>query len=109
MFWHELVSCGIGGRTVAEAKCRMSYAEFLNWCEYRNRQGSLHLGMRIDRAVSRAMAMYYNSHSRDKKVKSGDFSPYDAQKNTVDINNPEAVFGVLKGLANGTKSRNADG
>jgi hypothetical protein len=101
-FWHELVACGIGGRTVAEAKLRMTYDEFLRWCEFRNTQGSLHVGMRIDRAVSRALANYFSAMTRGKRFKPTDFSPYDQQSSKVDIDDPDAVFNVLKGVTNGT-------
>lgn len=101
------MACGIGGRTVEEAKRSMSYAEFLAWCEYRNRQGCLHQGMRIDRAVSRLMAAYFNAHSKGKSFKPMEFSPYDASSSRVDVEDPEAMFTVLKGLARG-KSRNTD-
>ncbi|MCG7754907.1 phage tail assembly protein T, partial [Flavihumibacter cheonanensis] len=47
-FWHDLVLNGIGGRTVEEAKERMSYAEAQQWSAYMQRRGSLHVGMRLE-------------------------------------------------------------
>lgn len=35
---------GIGGRTIKEAKQRLSYQEFLAWAEYRRRYGCLNTG-----------------------------------------------------------------
>lgn len=32
--------CGIGGRTIAEAKSRLSYREFLSWCKFRDKRGA---------------------------------------------------------------------
>jgi hypothetical protein len=39
---------GVGGRTVEEAKERMSYAEALQWRQYLERRGTTHLGMRLE-------------------------------------------------------------
>lgn len=39
---------GIGGRTIAEAKQRMSWAEFQAWCAYRNKHGPLSAQQRIE-------------------------------------------------------------
>jgi hypothetical protein len=39
---------GIGGRTVEEAKERISYAEYLDWCEYLGTRGTIHVGMRLE-------------------------------------------------------------
>lgn len=43
---------GIGGRTIAEAKARLSYPEYLAWCKYRELHGALHLAPRLDRAAA---------------------------------------------------------
>lgn len=50
--WHELVLAGIGGRTVAEAKERMQYAEFTDWLTYHRMRGSFHLGTRLESGVA---------------------------------------------------------
>ncbi|EWS53024.1 hypothetical protein [Methylibium sp. T29] len=39
---------GVGGRTVEEAKDRMSYQEAMAWAEYIRRRGSLNWGMRLE-------------------------------------------------------------
>lgn len=70
---------GIGGRTVAEAKTRVSFHEFRSWVAYQNSRGSLNQGMRIDRAVGRAAAFFGNSMSKGKRLTAVDFSPYDAE------------------------------
>lgn len=46
--WHELVLAGIGGRTVAEAKERLTYAEFTDWLTYMRMRGSLSIGNRLE-------------------------------------------------------------
>ena len=55
--WHELVLCGIGGRTIAEAQTRLSYEEFCRWASYRALRGLLNPGLRIeDPCVQRLVA-----------------------------------------------------
>jgi len=39
---------GVGGRTIAEAKERMTYQEALAWGLYIDRYGSLHAGRRLE-------------------------------------------------------------
>ena len=39
---------GVGGRTIEEAKERMSFAEAQQWSAYMQRRGSLHVGMRLE-------------------------------------------------------------
>jgi len=58
------------------------------------------MGMRIDRAVSRALATHFNSISKVTKFKPTDFSPYD-EAQAVNVNDPQQMFTVLKGLSNG--------
>jgi len=71
------VLCGIGGRTIAEAKQNISYPEFLDWCSYRNKRGSLNIGMRVDQSVAIIASMYANSHSKKGVTfKPIDFMPY---------------------------------
>lgn len=80
--WHELVLCGIGGCTIAEAKNRISYTEFLQWLAYRNLRGSLNLGMRIERGSALLATIYANAH-RKKDVDPfalDDFMPHADQK-----------------------------
>lgn len=50
----------------------MSYAEFLRWCQYRAKRGSLNVGRRVEQALAMLMAIYANSHS-----KNGGFTLYD--------------------------------
>lgn len=46
--WHELVLNGVGGRTIAEAKERISLAEFNRWVEYFQRRGSMSTPNRLE-------------------------------------------------------------
>lgn len=62
---------GIGGRTVAEAQQRMSYPEFISWQKYRQRRGSLNLGMRVERGAALLATLYANRHLEQGKPKLG--------------------------------------
>lgn len=64
--WHELVLHGIGGRTIAEAVHRISYPEFLRWCAFRRKRGSLNLGMRLEEGFAMLASVYVNMKSRVK-------------------------------------------
>lgn len=94
--------CGIGGRTIEEAKSNISYSEFLAWCGYRNKYGSLHLGMRLDRSVARSTAFFGNMMSGKKSLKMQDFSPNDQEQET--LGSIEDVFGLLSGKHGVTKN-----
>lgn len=43
---------GIGGRTVAEAKARVSCVEFQAWLDYREKHGPLDCARRIEHAAA---------------------------------------------------------
>lgn len=96
--------CGVGGRTIEEAQHNMTYAEFLSWCHYRARYGSLNVGMKVDRAVARAMALAVRMVSKNSKLVEVDFSPFDlAAKKEQEANKEPAriedAFNLLSGLA----------
>lgn len=55
---------GIGGRTIEEAKRRLSYAEFCQWVAYRQKRGSLNLGLRTERATGLLATLYANTHRK---------------------------------------------
>lgn len=56
--------------------------------------------MRVDRAIARNITAYLNSIS-SKKFKPDEFSPYDQHNSATNVDDPNAVFEVLKGLSNG--------
>lgn len=91
-----MVLAGVGGRTVEEAQNRMSYNEFVQWIAYRNRWGTLHLGMRIDRATARGAALFSRG-----SVTVQDLSPYDKARATERASDPKTVFEYLKGISSG--------
>lgn len=69
---------GIGGRTIAEAQERMTYAEFVVWMKFRAKRGSLHLGMRVEMALAQFQALYVNSKTgKDApRLYQQDFAPH---------------------------------
>ena len=69
---------GIGGRTIAEAQETMSINEFIIWQKFRNKRGSLHLGMRIEEQLAKFQAMWANTKtSRDAPtLHTQDFAPH---------------------------------
>ncbi|WP_328310531.1 phage tail assembly protein T [Pseudomonas guariconensis] len=77
--WHELVLCGIGGRTIAEAKERLSFPEFRAWVKYRKLRGSLHLGMRVERGAALLATLYANAHTKEGGFTLYDFMPHEAE------------------------------
>ncbi|MHB0844758.1 phage tail assembly protein T [Stutzerimonas nitrititolerans] len=70
---------GIGGRTIAEARQRLSYSEFMSWVRFRNRRGTLHQGMRIDRSAALLATLYANVHSKTGGHELADFMPFEDQ------------------------------
>lgn len=75
-FWCELVLNGIGGRTIAEAKERISYLEYLQWIRFRNKRGSLNSGFRVELAAAEICALTANIHSKNPVHKQHDFAPH---------------------------------
>lgn len=43
---------GIGGRSIAEAKARLTYPEAISWMAYVRQTGSLNLGKRIEQGFA---------------------------------------------------------
>ena len=66
----------MGGNTIAEAQQRLGYQEALQWMRYRNKRGSLNLGMRVERGSAQLAVLYANAHSKNKDHKIYDFMPH---------------------------------
>jgi hypothetical protein len=58
---HELVLAGVGGRTVAEAKERLTYAEAVAWEAYRRKYGTLNVGLRLEIGFGQLLAAVANA------------------------------------------------
>jgi len=69
---------GIGGRTIGEAQENMTYPEFMVWCKFRRKRGSLHTGMRIETAIAQLQAFYANCRSgkNASRIYTEDFAPH---------------------------------
>lgn len=65
---------GIGGRTVAEAKERLSAEEAWQWSAYLERRGSIHPGMRLEWGFA-LIAMMIN-RALGGKAELGDYMPH---------------------------------
>ena len=68
---------GVGGSTIAEAQERLSYREFLSWMKYRNKRGSLNIGMRVERGSALLATLFANSKSKNGGFKIFDFMPHE--------------------------------
>lgn len=69
---------GIGGRTIQEAQETMTYPEFLVWCKFRRKRGSLHTGMRVEEGIARWMSFWANTKQKEgsQKLHLQDFAPH---------------------------------
>jgi len=66
--------CGVGGRTIEEAQRNISYEEFVRWAKYRNKRGSLNVGLRAEHDLAMIVQMFAN---RYRKEGSAPFTIYD--------------------------------
>jgi hypothetical protein len=77
------VLCGIGGKTIAEAKRNLSFSEVMEWTEYRRKRGTFNLGRRIEVAAGliavtinrvhggKAKLHHYTPHENDDEATEG--------------------------------------
>lgn len=69
---------GVGGRTIAEAKQRLSYAEVMSWQAYMRKRGPLCEQRRRDWSFALlAMLLDRQSGGRNEMI---DFMPYDSDQ-----------------------------
>lgn len=66
--------CGVGGRTIAEAKERLSYAEAMQWHAYRKKRGRLNIGLRLEEGA--ALVASSVNRSVGGKATVDDFAPH---------------------------------
>lgn len=59
---------GIGGKSIAEVKRNLTFAEINKWALYRQRRGSLNIGRRVEQATGHAMAAYFNVGREDHEM-----------------------------------------
>lgn len=99
-----MVLAGIGGRTIAEAKAAITVSEAAVWMAYRQRRGSLNVGLRLEENTAHLLATLNNMVGKEK-VSADRFMPHvvlrPPEPETADIT---AVFGLLSAVA---KTNNA--
>ncbi|MDT4868651.1 hypothetical protein FQZ97_1036300 [compost metagenome] len=86
---------GVGGRTVAEAKAVMSYAEAQQWAAYIREHGSVNPLRRMEQWV--AKLCYVTAKVQGAKVQFEDFlpgKPEEVQEGTI-----QDVFALLQSMA----------
>lgn len=76
---------GIGGNTIAEAKSRLSYSEYLTWAAYRKERGSLNVGRRAEQAVGHLTYMTARINSKpNSNIDPLDFMPHEPKPDAED-------------------------
>lgn len=92
--WHELVLAGVGGRTVAEARERMQYTEFLDWLAYRRMRGSLSMPNRLESGFALIASLI--SRACGGNASPADFMPH--------MDQPDASLSDVMGILSGRRS-----
>jgi hypothetical protein len=87
------VLAGVGGRTIEEAKARLSYDEYLRWLQYARKRGGFNLGMRIEEAA--AIVAQQVNNGAGGKAKMVDFLMHRDEE----LASLTDVFGLLKSKA----------
>lgn len=86
---------GVGGRTIAEAKARLSYAEAQSWATYIREHGSVNPLHRMEHWV--AKICYVTARVNGSKAKFEDFLPTKPEQ--VKEGTIQDVFALLKSMA----------
>jgi hypothetical protein len=92
--WHELVLHGIGGRTIEEAKDRISHAEFVDWCAYISKRGSLNSSVRAEQGTALLAHVLTAVHGRKTRIE--DFIP--KRDEEPEARSIQDVFKMLKSV-----------
>jgi hypothetical protein len=69
-----MVLNGVGGWSVAEAKERISHEEALKWSAYREKRGTLNLGLRLEAGF--ALIAWTINRALGGKAEMQDFMPH---------------------------------
>lgn len=84
---------GIGGRTIDEAKERISHAEFVDWCAYINKRGSLNAAVRAEDGFALLAHVITAVHGRKTRIE--DFLP---KREEAEAGSIQDVFKMLKSV-----------
>lgn len=89
---------GVGGRTIAEAKERLSYIEFLGWVEYLRKRGTLNISTKLEGGFALIAHLICTAagikHKSGRQMKISDFMPH-AESSGID---EPTIDNVLKAL-----------
>ncbi len=78
----DLVSLGIGGKTLDEARESLAHSELLLWLQKQQRDGPLNMGLRIDRGFALIAFMIYSAlPTKGPRKTMADFMPPWYQQN----------------------------
>lgn len=93
---------GVGGRTIAEAKERISYDEFASWIEYATRHGGFNSALRAESGFAMLAAVLSRLHG-NRGAAMADFLP---RRPTAQADGATAqdVFRLLRATAHKTRS-----
>lgn len=58
---------GIGGRTIAEAKERITYDEYVDWCAYRKKHGPINVNRSLEYGFAMIAMLIHNANYTNKK------------------------------------------
>jgi hypothetical protein len=87
-----MVLNGVGGWSVAEAKERISHEEALKWSAYREKRGTLNLGLRLEAGF--ALIATTINRALGGKAEMQDFMPHFDQHQEASL---EDVMSLLAG------------
>jgi hypothetical protein len=84
---------GIGGRTIHEAKRRMTYAEAVQWVKYMHKRGTINAGMRVE--ASLAVLSTQVNRALGGKAEFSDFAPH-WEKPAPKLDDVAKLFGAIR-------------
>ena len=94
--WCELVLAGVGGKTIEEAKQRLSYDEFQLWVEYRKRHGPLWHGPRLEHGAALVAHTVASVAPRKKGARGPKFSDFLPQRAQASSGEPIDLETAMK-------------
>lgn len=98
-----MVLCGIGGRTIAEAKRNLSFAEVMEWSAYIRKRGTLNLGRRVE--VAAALIAVTINRVHGGKAKLADYTPHEMQDDETTEGSINDVMKIFKAVPNTKRKR----
>lgn len=95
--------CGIGGKTIAEAKRNLSYSEVMDWLAYRSKRGTLNIGRRVE--VAAALISMTINRVHGGKAKLNDFTPHETGEDESIDGTINDVMKIFKAVPNNKRKR----